>query len=118
MIQTKTIFKLLCYLPYYFLLMIAIGMWFGNDDLFNAPPPPPPGVVDFPSVSTILDRVLYSHIPALIGYMVISFPFVIFLLVWLFRNNEPRKMLFIHLSFYLISLIATLFSVEILKLIK
>ena len=91
-------------------------MWLGNDDFFNAPPPP--GVVNFPNIGTLLSRILYTHLPAFIGYMVISFPFVIFLLIWLFRNNEPKKMLFVHFGVYMIAIIAALFSVEILKYFK
>ena len=119
MIQTKTIYKLLCYIPYYFLIVITTCWYFSPRELFYTPPPPSlDGTFNLPTLGAIMNRILLVHTPALLGYIVISFPFIVFLLIWLIRNNEFKKWLFIHFAFYLLVVVVALFSIEIFMLLK
>lgn len=118
MIQTKTIYKLLCYIPYYFILIIIISWYFSQDDLFNPPPPSPHGEIDLPILGYTMSKILLVQVPATIGYLAISFPFVIFLLVHQLRNGESKKMTFVPFLFYIIVIIGAIFIEVIFKIFK
>lgn len=105
-------------MPYYFVLVIIISWYFSQDDLFDPPPPSPHGEIDLPVLGYKMSKILLVHIYATIGYLAVSFPFVVFLLVHQVRNGESKKGSFIPFLFYIIVILGAIFIEEIFKIFK
>ncbi|MES2764044.1 MAG: hypothetical protein V4677_17640 [Bacteroidota bacterium] len=116
--NTKTVHRFLCYLPYYFIAIIGISYCFA--DLTMDPPPPPPDGTkeDVFLFGFLMAKILFVHCSGYLAYCVISFPMVIIFTVHLCRLKEDRVKVLIHFSFYLVAIIATLFCTELYKFIS
>ena len=117
----KSLHKLICLLPYYFIIVIIFSyLGSANYNIFDAPPPDPEtGMSTSPFRSeTLMFRLLYSHVIGLVGYTVVSFPITLVTTILLLRKNESGIITILVYLAYLSTAVGLLLSPEIYNLIK
>ena len=117
----KSLHKLICLLPYYFIIVIILSyLGSANYNIFDTPPPDPKTGLSVSPFKTeaLMFRLLYSHVIGLVGYTVASFPITIITTILLLRKNESSIITTLVYLAYLSAAVGLLLSPEIYNLIK